>query len=64
MAEILAAHAVDESLQRPAVWKALYRNQDKLGDLFEDFTAEGELEQQKRKLDALESLTSDSSSTN
>ncbi|WDY79066.1 hypothetical protein ORFS9B [Halorubrum tailed virus] len=64
MAEVLAAHAVDEDLQDARVWQSIYRNENKLGDLFEDFTAEGESESQAEKLDALENLTSGSSSTN
>ena len=64
MAEVLAAHAVDESLQDARAWRSIYRNDNKLSELFEDFTAEGESESQAEKLDALENLTSGSSSTN
>ena len=46
------------------VWQSIYRNDNKLSELFEDFTAEGESESQAEKLDALENLTSGSSSTN
>jgi len=63
MAEVLAAHAVDEDLQDARVWQSIYRNENKLGDLFEDFTAEGDGQSQQEKLNALENLTSDNTST-
>jgi hypothetical protein len=63
MAEVLAAHAVDESLQDARAWRSIYRNDNKLSELFEDFTAEGDGQSQQEKLNALQNLTSDNTST-
>ena len=63
MAEVLAAHAVDESLQDDRAWRSIYRNDDKLSELFEDFIAEGDGQSQQEKLNVLENLTSDNTST-
>jgi len=55
--------AVDESLQDARAWRSIYRNDNKLSELFEDFTAEGDGQSQQEKLNALENLTSDNTST-
>lgn len=59
MREILACHAVDESLAEPGVWKSLFRNEERLGEVFEDFTNEGSEVSTRQKLDGLQSLMSD-----
>ena len=55
--------AVDESLQDARAWRSIYRNDNKLSELFEDFTAEGDGQSQHEKLNALQNLTSDNTST-
>lgn len=63
MCRILAAHAVDDSLSDAEVWARLFRNEEQLGDVFEDFIAEGDQAQTRQKLSALDGLMSDSSSS-
>jgi len=58
MRETLSAHAVDESFHDPQVWTAIFRDDDTISEVFEDFTAEGEPEKQQQKLDALQSMAS------
>lgn len=58
MREILACHAVDESLADPQVWAAMFRNEERLSEVFEDFTNEGSAASTRQKLDGLQSLMS------
>lgn len=58
MRETLSAHAVDESFRDPEVWTAIFRDDDTISEVFEDFSAEGEPEKQQRKLDGLQSMMS------
>lgn len=62
MCRILATHAVDESLTDYRVWQRLYRNDEVLSSLFEDFINEGESERTREKLQDLDGLMSGSSS--
>lgn len=58
MREVLACHAVDESLADPSVWKSLFRNEERLSEVFEDFTNEGSGVSTRQKLDGLQGLLS------
>lgn len=60
MRRVLAYHSVDESLTDPAAWGAIFRNQERLAEVFEDFTNEGSSESSRNRLENLQGLMSDS----
>ena len=62
MRKTLSAHAVDESFHDPAIWTAIFRDDDTISEVFEDFIGEGEAEKQQEKLNGLQSLMSGGSS--
>ncbi|WEL29848.1 hypothetical protein [Haloferax volcanii] len=62
MRECLSAHAVDESFHDPRVWTAIFRDDDTVSEVFEDFIAEGEPEKKRKKLNALQSMLSEGNS--
>jgi hypothetical protein len=64
MRKALSAHAVDESFHDPRVWTTIFRDDDTVSEVFEDFLAEGEPEAKRQKRDALQSLMSDGNSGN
>lgn len=64
MRQVLSAHAVDESFHDPGVWTAIFRDDDTIGEVFEDFIGEGNPEKKRRKLNALQNLLSESDSDN
>ncbi|WP_245625986.1 hypothetical protein, partial [Haloparvum sedimenti] len=62
MRKVLSAHAVDESFRDPDVWTAIFRDDDTIGEVFDDFSTEGAAEEQQQKLAALQSIMSDGDS--
>ncbi|QLG63080.1 hypothetical protein [Halorarum salinum] len=64
MRKTLSAHAVDESFHDPDVWSVIFRDDDTISEVFDDFTAEGEAEKQQQKLAALQNMMSDDNSPN
>lgn len=58
MRRALSAHAVDESFHDPAVWTAIFRRDDHIGEVFQDFFDEGDTGRMQRQLNELQKVTS------
>ncbi|QCC60760.1 hypothetical protein NP511_02115 [Natrinema thermotolerans] len=64
MEETLSEHAVDPSFNDPSVWReTIGFTEDEISTLYQDFLALGEGEEESRRLEMLQSLLSDGSSS-
>ena len=60
----LSAFAVDESFRDPQIWLTIFQSEDTVQELFEDFFSEGDPTKRDGRRDMLQSMLSESGSTN